>query len=70
MTSEFKIGDRVCFSSTFLRSIQWHTDVPINGVVVEIRGKKRAAVEWSDDTTSTVVTTNLILESEKGLEPV
>jgi hypothetical protein len=65
----FKTGDIVCFRASFLRSVQWFTDVPLNGKILSIEGDI-AKIEWSDEGVSGSHTKNLILESEKHKEPV
>ena len=34
MKPTIRVGSIVRHTSTFLKSIQWHTDVPLNGIVV------------------------------------
>jgi len=67
--STFKTDDVVCFRSSFLRSIGWHTDVPVNGRVLSVKDDL-VKVQWSDGSVTNTRTTNLILESKKHLEPV
>jgi hypothetical protein len=69
MTTEFKVGDRVCYSSMFLKNVGWHTDVPDYGQVIHVHGKI-VEVLWCDERDTRTLCTNLILESEKHLEPV
>lgn len=66
------VNDIVCYRASFLRSISWFTNVPINGKVVEAAddSPRRVRVEWSDGTNTVVLESNLILESKKHLEPV
>ena len=75
MTHTFKIGDTVRFAASFLKSIQWNTDVPDYGTVTEIRKlSPRFAIASvlfpGDDKPRNVNVLNLILASESHLEPV
>jgi len=73
MTTNFKVGDVVVFRAAFLRSVGWHTDVPERGTVTEVHEQPfpRVLVDWHDDHGPTgSASKNLILESEKHLEPV
>ncbi len=68
----FNVGDIVCHRASFLRSIGWHTNVPINGRVKQVHDGSplRLTVEWSDGETQCIVASNVILESRKHLEAV
>lgn len=62
----FETGDIIRHRSKFLRSIGWHTDVPVNGRVIDVRTGPdyRGApvvlrVEWSDDTVSSILAANV-----------
>lgn len=70
MTTNFKVGDIVCHRAGFLRSVGWYTDVPINGRVEAITNEYMGIVqvEWSDGNVGRILSTNLILYSERHLE--
>lgn len=69
MTTTFKLGDTVRFAAAFLKSVQWHTDVPDTGKVVDV-WEDLVTVDWGDgDGTSRSHRKNLILASESHLEP-
>jgi len=72
MKTIFEQGDIVCFRRSFLQSIGYYTDVPLNGKVLDVMGTGGGLlvlVEWCDDHISRVNTKDLILYSERGLEP-
>lgn len=50
MTTTFKKGDIVCHKAEFLRSIGWHTNVPINGKVLEACPNGVTALHWETPT--------------------
>jgi hypothetical protein len=69
MTTTFKPGDIVCHKATFLRSIAWYTNVPINGRVEAVDGNI-LTVHWNDQENPTrILAANVILFSERHLEP-
>lgn len=54
------VGDIVRHRSEFLRNISWCLDVPLNGKIREIGPKGSVvAVDWSDGTTSRILSSNL-----------
>jgi hypothetical protein len=75
MANTFKVGDIIVHKSSFLRSVGWYIDVPINGKVLEVEepdkhGWQMVTVQWNDrESPIRVNAGNLILESEKHLEP-
>lgn len=70
MTNTFKKDDLVCYKSTFLRSVGWLTDVPIDGKVVDDTNARFPVVHWCDrEEPIAVNAANLILKSELHLEP-
>jgi hypothetical protein len=75
MKTVFEVGDIVCYRSSFLRSIGWYTDVPINGRVVSAQHgacpgcEGFPKVQWCDrDDAIAVNPANLILYNERHLE--
>ncbi len=72
-TSKIKVGDRVCYKASFLRSTGQYTgDIPhARGVVESIKeygGMSIANVNWNDsETPSKVNTKNLSKVTERGL---
>lgn len=69
MIAKFKPGDIVCHKATFLRSICWFTDVPINGRVESICDPY-VKVQWCDRGEAILINpANIILYSERHLEP-
>lgn len=69
MTKTFKPDDIVCHKAAFLRSVQWYTGVPINGKVQDVKGDL-VLVLWSNEDQPTYIRdSNIILFSERHLEP-
>ena len=69
MTTTFKPGDIVCHKATFLRSIGWYTDVPINGRVEAVEDGV-LTVLWNNHKDPThILGVNVILYSKRHLEP-
>ena len=77
MRRDIELGDRVMFSTTFLRSIGCHTGRPCfaRGTVTAVRrvggrsGVTVATVAWNDPHEGdTVAVANLVREDEKHLE--
>lgn len=69
MTETFKSGDIVCHKAAFLRAVQWHTNVPINGKIVTV-SDHLALVRWNNEDKPTYIRdSNIILYSERHLEP-
>ena len=65
-TPPYVVGDIIRHTRGFLRSIAWHTEVPINGQVIAVEEAadgaakwQRLTVEWSDGTTSTIIAANV-----------
>lgn len=66
----FKVGDLVAYKRKFLQSIQWFTDVPINGRVEEINeSMQMPKVLWNDrDEAILVHPGNLVLWKSRHLD--
>lgn len=50
-TQDYKVGDIVRHTSKFLRSVGWHTNVPINGLVYGVGSlgdHQLLTVKWND----------------------
>jgi len=61
----------VRYAAKFLKSVGWHTDVPDNGTVLELRkvgGMTLAKVHFPGEEPRNVNTGNLILASRSHLE--
>lgn len=70
MTTTFKLGELVCYRASFLRSISWFTNVPIDGKIVDVSDPEMPGIHWCDrDEPIRVNAKNLILKSELHLEP-
>ncbi len=72
---ELKQGDIVRYTAAFLKSAQWTTDVPDDGIVqrvVKYSSMTVAHVAWPNDTEPTRSTNvkNLVLKSRSHLEAV
>lgn len=66
----FKRGDIVCYRATFLRSVGWYTNVPIDGKVTNDADPEVVSVQWCDqDVPVRVNAKNLILKRNLHLEP-
>ena len=65
--SKYRAGDIVRHATKFLQSVQWYTDVPINGRVLAVRQGKYGApdvlrVEWSDGHEASILASNVELD--------
>jgi hypothetical protein len=63
-STEFKVGDVVKFKASFLQSVQWYTDVPMNGVVKELLKYGNVLVAWCDGYESGVHPKNIMLNGK------
>lgn len=70
MKAVFEKGDIVCHRASFLRSISWYTDVPINGKVVDAGDPEMPLVLWCDrDEPCRINAKNILLYEERHKEP-
>ena len=65
---EFREGDFVTYSSTFLKSVQWYVMVPKDGRVEKVEDDL-ATVQWHDGQVSRVNVHNLVHTNRLHLEP-
>ena len=65
--TKIKTGTLVRYRTEFLRGIGWSTDIPINGIVIGMKGPHLARVWWCDAETgeaSSVNTANLEIDKK------
>jgi hypothetical protein len=68
MARKMSVGDKVKFKADFLRSIQWYTDVPTFGTIIQVtpfaHNRVLYKVQWNDtemsDAPTNVLDLNLI----------
>ncbi len=69
----FVVGDIVCHKTAFLRSLQWFTDVPKNGVVQAVdqdRTSPILTVLWQGrDQPTRILAVNVCLYANRHLQP-
>lgn len=71
-TSPIKVGDRVCFKASFLRSTGQYTgETPhLRGEVIELKtlgDNILVTVKWSEDYTSNALACNLSKVTQRGI---
>lgn len=73
--TKFSNGDVVCHKRTFLRSIDWRTNVPKNGIIVDANEEDAAksfylvSVRWCDrDNVQSILANNIIHYDKRHTE--
>ena len=65
MGNSFRVGDIVKHDSNWLGSIDWITDVPVNGIVISTGSfgvRQICKVRWSDESTTSILADCLQLD--------
>lgn len=70
MTSPLTLGDRVAYSSKFLRATAGHAVAGRRGVIVREGPGQLVGVKWDDGHEGSALSSNLVRQDRIHLEPV